>query len=594
MISINNLSISFPEKVLFSNFTATIFQKDRIGLMGRNGSGKSTLMKAIAGIFKEYDGEINVSGKVLYMDQYRTFDGNTPYEYYMNVADSPEKQKQVRSILKGLGFQEEDWNRSLSTFSGGERTKLQVGRLFLEDPDFLLLDEPTNFLDIESIEYLKTLLSSFNGGYIIISHDRDFLRSVCKKFWEINNETIWTFDMDFDHYHIERQRLIETQHRQVQNIQREIERLKAIIDRYRKWGREKLIKQAKSKEKVLEKMMEELENMPNLYLEEEEKKINIPEPESTGYIVLNVKDVSWNDLLKHVSFTVYERDKVAIIGPNGSGKTTLLKIISSEINRSNQAEQQVKQSEQPSKVILGHKVSIAYVEQFVDQLDLDNTVFDEIFEEMPEKPDYVIRAYAGRFGFKGEDVFKTISSLSGGERQILALAKILLRKPNLLILDEPTNHMDLETVEALEDALKEYKGSILLVSHDLELIRNVCNRFLTIKGHTLIEIDEPLFFSKEKEKEEKQKNVDFEEKKRMRNQLKNMKKRLEELRLREKELSERIEELDKKMHITQNYVDIMDMDKEKNILEAELLSVFEEIDNLNEKLDIWEKSDKEE
>ena len=190
------------------------------------------------------------------------------------------KAKQVRSILKGLGFRKK-------TGTGLCRHSVVVREQSCKlvgcsrRSRFSTLDEPTNFLDIESIEYLKTLLSSFNGSYIIISHDR-VLRSVCKKFWEINNETIWTFDMDFDHYHIERQRLIETQHRQVQNIQREIERLKAIIDRYRKWGREKLIRQAKSKEKVLEKMMEELENMPNLYLEEEEKKINIPEPESTG------------------------------------------------------------------------------------------------------------------------------------------------------------------------------------------------------------------------------------------------------------------------------------------------------------------------
>ncbi len=599
------MSISFPEKVLFSNFNATIFPKDRIGLMGKNGSGKSTLMKAIAGIFNDYDGEINTSGKVLYMDQYRTFDGNTPYEYYMNVADTSEKQKQVRSVLKGLGFSEEDWNRDISTFSGGEKTKLQVGRLFIEEPDFLLLDEPTNFLDIESIEYLKTLLNSFKGGYIVISHDRNFLRDVCRKFWEINNETIWTFDMDFDHYHIERQKIIETQRRQVANIQREIERLKAIIDRYRRWGREKLIKQAKSKEKILEKMIAELENMPNLYLEEEERRISIPEPVSTGYVVLNVENVSWNGLLKNVSFTIYERDKVAIMGPNGSGKTTLLKIIANEINQSNQMDYSglvntlnqdnpINLDYQVGRINLGHKVNVAYVEQFVDQLGLDNTVFDEIFEEMPEKPDYVIRAYAGRFGFKGEDVFKTIASLSGGERQILALAKILLRKPNLLILDEPTNHMDLETVESLEDALKEYKGSILLVSHDVELIRNVCNRFLTIRDHTIVEVNEPLFFAKEKEREEKQKNIDFEEKKKIRNQLKTMKRKLEELQVRELELAQKIEEIDRKMHITQDYVEIMNMDKEKRFLEEELLAVFEEIDALNEKSEIIERIDKEE
>jgi ATP-binding cassette subfamily F protein 3 len=575
MITIKNLTIAFPEKTLFSNFNVTVLAKDRIGLMGKNGSGKSTLLKAIAGIFNDYHGEITVQGKVLYMDQYRTFEARTPYEYYMGVADTPEKQKQVRSILKGLGFPEEDWERDISTFSGGERTKLQLGRLFVEDPDFLLLDEPTNFLDIESIEFLKELLRSFRGGYIIISHDRDFLRNTCEKFWEINNERIWVFDMDFDSYHLERQRIIETQRRQLVNIQREIERLRTIIDRYKKWGREKFTKQAKSKEKMLEKMLEELESMPKMYLEEEEKAISIPEPDNTGYVVLEVKNVSWNGLLKNVSFTVYQGDKIAIVGPNGSGKTTLLKIITGQTNYTGQ-------------VTFGYNVKAVYLEQFVDQLDLENTVFDELFEEIPDKPDYVIRAYAGRFGFRGEDVFKTVADLSGGERQILALAKVLLRKPNMLILDEPTNHMDLETVEALESALKEYKGAVLLVSHDLELIRNVCNRFFTIKNGELLESNEPIFFSKEKKKVEKEKNVDFEEKKRLRNQLKSWKKQLEELKERENEITYMISDLENRMHKEQDYVKLMELMGEKEKLEEELLRVMETFEEIEKKIKEFE------
>lgn len=575
MITIKNLTIAFPEKTLFSNFNVTVLARDRIGLMGKNGSGKSTLLKAIAGIFNDYHGEITVQGKVLYMDQYRTFEARTPYEYYMKVADTPEKQKQVRSILKGLGFPEEDWERDISTFSGGERTKLQLGRLFVEAPDFLLLDEPTNFLDIESIEFLKELLRSFRGGYIIISHDRDFLRNTCEKFWEINNERIWAFDMDFDSYHLERQRIIETQRRQLVNIQREIERLRTIIDRYKKWDREKFTKQAKSKEKMLEKMLEELENMPNMYLEEEEKTISIPEPDNTGYVVLEVKNVSWNGLLKNVSFTVYQGDKIAIVGPNGSGKTTLLKIINGQTNYTGQ-------------ITFGYNVKAVYLEQFVDQLDLENTVFDELFEEIPDKPDYVIRAYAGRFGFRGEDVFKTIADLSGGERQILALAKVLLRKPNMLILDEPTNHMDLETVEALESALKEYKGAVLLVSNDLELIRNVCNRFFTIKNGELLESNEPIFFSKEKKKVEKEKNVDFEEKKRLRNQLKSWKKQLEELKERENEITYMISDLENRMHKEQDYVKLMELMGEKEKLEEELLRVMETFEEIEKKIKEFE------
>ncbi len=566
MISIRNVSIEFPGKRLFSNFNATIFPKDRIGLVGKNGSGKSTLMKAIAGVFKDFQGEINISGKVLYMDQYRTFDAKTPFEYYTKVADTPEKEKQVRSILKGLGFNEEDWYRDISTFSGGERTKLQLGRLFVEEPDFLLLDEPTNFLDIEAIEFLKRLLLSFKGGYMIISHDRDFLRSVCNKFWEINNETIWMFDMPYDRYHEERKRIIETQQRQVASLQREIQRLREIIDRYKKWGRDKFQRQAKSREKMLERMLEELENMPAIYLEEEKKKIEIPAPESSGYVVLELKNVSWKALLRNVSFTIYQGDKVALIGPNGSGKSTILKIISGELQHE-------------GTVIFGYKVNVAYVEQFVEQLDFENTVFDEIFEEMPGQPDYVIRAYAGRFGFKGENVFKTVAELSGGERQILALAKVLLRKPNLLVLDEPTNHMDLETVEALEDALKEYKGSIILVSHDLELIRNVCNRFLSIRDGTLLEVDEPLYFTVDKGKEEKKRNIDFERRKRVKNSLKSLISKIDQLKIREREICLMIDELSRTINRTNDYLELLNLQRVKDELEAELLNIMEEIEN---------------
>lgn len=571
MITISNLSISFPEKTLFQNFNVSVYPNEKIGLMGKNGCGKSTLLKAIAGSFNDYSGEISVQGKVLYMDQYRTFDAKTPYEYYMKIADTPEKEKSARSILKGLGFSEEDWHRDISTFSGGEKTKLHIGRLFVEEPDFLLLDEPTNFLDIESIEFLKELLNKFRGGYIVISHDRDFLRNVCKKFWEINNERVWVFDTDFDHYHIERQRIIETQRRQVANIQREVERLRTIIDRYKKWGREKFVKQAKSKEKMLERMLEELENMPNLYLEEEDKKIEIPSPENTGYVVLDVKNVSWESLLKDVNFTVYNGDKIAIVGPNGSGKTTLLKIITNKINYK-------------GNVLIGYNVKMVYLEQFVDQLDLENTVFDEIFEEMPDRPDYVIRAYAGRFGFKGEAVFKSVGELSGGERQILALAKVLLRRPNVLILDEPTNHMDLETVEALEEALKEYRGCVIMVSHDLELIRNVCNRFLTIKSGTIVEVNEPIFYSKERERVEKEKNVDFEERKKLKNQLKSMKRQMEELKTREEELYKAISEIDSEMHRHTDYVKLMELMNKKDACEQELLSIIEKLDELQLKV----------
>ncbi|AFG34812.1 ATPase component of ABC transporters with duplicated ATPase domain [Fervidobacterium pennivorans DSM 9078] len=585
MINIKNLTIEFPEKVLFKNFSALVTKDDKIGLMGKNGSGKTTLIKALVGKFKDYSGEINVSGKIVLLDQFREFTEKTPIDYYLSVSKTPEQERLSRSILKGFGFEEKDWTRDINTFSGGEKTKLQIGRLFLEEPDFLLLDEPTNFLDLKSINFLKNLLKNSKIGYIIISHDRDFLRATCNKFWDINNETIWVFNTNFDNYLIERKRIIETQERQYKNMAKEIERLKKIIDQYRKWGREKLIKQAKSKEKVLEKMMEELESMPVKYLEEDEKYIEIPQPEKTGYIVLKVENLSYPPLLKDVTFTVFEKDKIGIVGPNGSGKTTLLKIILGLIKAS-------------GKLEFGYNVKPAFVDQFIEKLDPESTVFDEIFEEMPDKPDYVIRAYAGRFGFIHEDVFKPISTLSGGERQILALSKVLLQKPNVLILDEPTNHMDLQTVEALEKALKEYQGSVILVSHDLELLKNTCNRFLVIDNKQLFEVRDfeeltlriyDILNEKTVQKQQKV-QTDFEEKKRIKNTLKNLRTKLEGLENEEKSLSIKIEEINKNMHSVSDYQKVMDLFKEKEELEEKALEILEEIENTKEKILELEKS----
>ncbi len=572
MITIKDLCISFAEKTLFCGFNGTVFDNDRIGLVGKNGSGKTTLLKAIAGLFEDYDGQISKNGKTVYLDQYRSFDAQTPFAYYSQVADTPEKQKNVRSILKGFGFTEKDWYREISTFSGGEKTKLQLGRLFIEQPDFLLLDEPTNFLDIEGIELLKNLLKSFKGGYIVITHDRNFLRNVCDKFWEINNERVWVFDMDFDSYREQRQLILETQKRQLSNMQKEIERLKRIIEQYKKWGRDKVVKQAKSRQKMLDKMLEELENMPNQYLEEQERRISLPKPQSTGHVVLECKGIGWNSLIRDVTFTIYSQDKVALIGPNGSGKTTLLRIIAGQV-------------EHQGVVKIGHNVKMVYLDQFVERLDPQSTVFDEIFEELLDQPDYVIRSYLGRFGFKGEDVFKFVNDLSGGERQILALSKVLLSKPNLLILDEPTNHMDLMTVEAFESALKEYEGSVLIVSHDIELIKNVCNRFLTIRDGTVVEVEEPLFFKIQKNQSvNKGVGSDFDEKKKLRNQIKSLKTKLQDLANLERSIGDELADIDKQLFTINDYDKIIKLNEKKESLEQRFLQILEEMEQLNNKL----------
>ena len=578
MIIINNLTISFPGKTLLSEINLNISDKERVALIGKNGSGKTTLLKAIAGIFNDYSGQIVTTGKAVYLDQYRTFDEKTPYEYYMKVADTPEKQRLVRSILKGFGFEEKDWHRELSTFSGGEKTRLQIGRLFLEQADFILLDEPTNFLDILGIRFLKNLLKNFNGGYIIISHDRSFLRDTCDRFLEINNMKIWDFNMKFDKYLIERENLILHQQRSMKNKQKEIERLKKIIERYKKWGREKFIKQAKSKEKMLQKMLKDLESETLFKEEEFDKKISIPVPDSPGHVVLNAKNLQFLNIIKNATFTVYSDDKVAIMGKNGSGKSTILKLIKGSLKGSGEIE-------------IGYNVKIEFLDQFVEELNEENSVFEEIADEMELEPDYVIRAYAGRFGFKGEDVFKNVSNLSGGEKQILALAKVLLRKPNLLVLDEPTNHMDLDTVKALEDALKEFKGSVILVSHDEELIKNVCNKYFVLENGILKEItslnDYKITEIKERKKKE---NLEFEERKKIKNKLKNLRIKLEELKKEEGKIEEELSNVETELlNVQSDYIKAEKLINKKEELEIKLLNTMEEIERIEKEIKKFEE-----
>ncbi|ANQ53675.1 ABC transporter [Thermosipho sp. 1063] len=576
MIALNNVSIHFPGKELLNNVTLNIADGERVALIGKNGSGKTTLLKAIIGEFKDYAGQINTTGKAVYLDQYRTFNSRTPYEYYLEVADTPEKQRLVRSILKGLGFAEEDWHRDINTFSGGEKTRLHIGRIFLEDADFILLDEPTNFLDIPGIHFLKNLLKNFRGGYIIISHDRSFLRDTCERFLEINNSKIWDFRMNFDNYLRERETLILNQKRSMKNKQREIERLKKIIERYRKWGREKFIKQAKSKEKMLQRMLGELQSEVT-FEEDVEKEVSIPIPEPSGYVVLSVDNLKFLDILEDVSFKVYTGEKVAILGPNGSGKSTILKLLAGRLKGEGVVE-------------FGHNVKVEFLDQFVENLDEENTVFEELSDEMSFQPDYIIRAYAGKFGFKGEDVFKNVFELSGGERQILALAKVLLKRPNLLVLDEPTNHMDLETVEALEKALKEYKGSLILVSHDEELIKNVCSRYYMIKNRRLVEVSSDFEISVEKKVEKKSPNFEYEQKKKIKNQLKKAKEEIKKLRGMEEKLLKKLELVEIELFgVGADYVKAMELTEKKESLENEIMEILEKIETLEEEIKYFQQ-----
>lgn len=489
IVSLNKVGHDFGIGHLFEDVTATIDKRDKIVLIGRNGSGKSTLLKIITGELKPSDGELYVAStlKIGYQMQKRVNNLNqTLSEYYMEDKESLPKEsveyysydRRVRSILTGLGFGKDTWERGLSTFSGGELTRIALGKLFLVDYDILLLDEPTNHLDLESVEWLTSFLKSYKGAVVLVTHDRYLIRSIGNRFWELNSQKLWDFRGNFERYSSEREHLLKSGVRTRENLIKERDRLLAVAKRYRNWGEDKFIKQAMSKERMADRLQEKLDNIE---LPEENinaPKIKLPEPDRTGYIVLETQKLSFSydgkKIFDEADFVMQRREKVSILGVNGSGKTTLLRIITGELD------------DYKGKITWGHNVHWGYLSQMKDDLDQTSDVMGEIGNLIPLWPDFEIRKYAGRFGFTGEDVFKAVTSLSGGERTRLALAKLILKKPNILVMDEPTNNLDIWSIEELEEVLKEYRGAIILISHDREFVENIADKFYTISDKKLL------------------------------------------------------------------------------------------------------------
>lgn len=519
ILACHGISKSFGEKVIIADGSFHIEDHEKAALVGPNGAGKSTLFKMIVGELPSDRGEVILTkGKTLgYLAQHQAMQsGSTIYEEVkLAKSDIIEMETQIRSIelelkhlegdaltsrletynrltasferqngyayeseingvLKGLGFTENDFSKPVDTLSGGQKTRVSLGKLLLTKPDILLLDEPTNHLDLNSIAWLETYLLNYPGAVLIVSHDRYFLNKVVTKVLEIESGKLMTYNGNYSDYATKKQQLRDAQIKEYLNQQQEIKHQEAVIEKLRSFNREKSIKRAESREKMLEK----IRPVEKPFEANNEIHFTLEPSCVSGNDVLSVEHLSKSFpnqvLFQDISFDIKRGEHVAIIGDNGTGKTTLLKILNQVI------------SADSGTFTLGTNVAIGYYDQEHHVLHMGKTIFDEISDDYPDLTNTKIRNMLAAFLFTGDDVFKRIGDLSGGERGRVSLAKLMLSKANFLILDEPTNHLDIPSKEILEKALNNYTGTILYVSHDRYFINQTATRILDLVNQTFV------------------------------------------------------------------------------------------------------------
>ena len=519
ILACHGMNKSFGDNVIVAGGSFHIEDHEKAALVGPNGAGKTTLFKMIVGELPSDGGDITLTrGKTLgYLAQHQEMvSGNTIYEEVrLAKADIIAMEQQIRTIetelkhlegdalsarlntyhrltaafeqengyaceseitgvLKGLGFCEDDFSKPVDTLSGGQKTRVSLGKLLLTRPDILLLDEPTNHLDLNSIAWLETYLLNYPGAVLIVSHDRYFLDRVVTKVLEIEMGKLMTYMGNYSEYAEKKRRLREAQLKEYLNQQQEIRHHEAVIEKLRSFNREKSIKRAESREKMLEKITpveKPVEMNTEIHL-------NLEPSRESGNDVLFVEHLSKafpnQVLFKDVNFELRRGEHVAIIGDNGTGKTTLLKILNQVIPADS------------GTFTLGTNVEIGYYDQEHHVLHMEKTIFDEISDDYPDLTNTKIRNMLAAFLFTGDDVFKRIGDLSGGERGRVSLAKLMLSKANFLILDEPTNHLDITSKEILEKALNDYTGTLLYVSHDRYFINQTATRILDLVNQTFV------------------------------------------------------------------------------------------------------------
>ncbi len=624
IITCSNINKSFGENTVLSDISFLLNEKDKAAIIGVNGCGKTTLFKLITGELLPDSGDIIMpkGTEIGYFSQNLSIESeNTIWEElscvfddlkeiedrkrkiehdmklregeeleelmakYSALNDEFEKrngfewESRVRGVIKGLGFSDEEGSKKINTLSGGQKTRCALGRLLLMNPHILLLDEPTNHLDIESIKWLEGYLGGYNGTVIIISHDRYFIDRTTTKIIEIENGVSKVYNGNYSEYTKRKKKERENQKHRYINQQREIKKTEESIARLKSFNREKSIKRAESKEKALEKI----------------ERISKPEPlpvkmhfefllnRESGYNVLDVRNISKsygsNLLFKDISFELVKGEKTALIGANGTGKTTLIKIIMGLVEADS------------GKAVKGSNVEIGYYDQEHNTLNPEKTVYEEIADAYPKMTETEIRNLLAAFVFKGDDVYKKVELLSGGEKGRLALAKIMLSKANLLILDEPTNHLDIYSKEILEDALTNYGGTLLFISHDRYFINKIADKVIELKdGKIKTYLGNYDYYEEKKEeqkttpliatKNETVKN-DWQLQKEQAAEKRRAQSRLKKLEAEIAETENKIDELDRlleKPEVATDPVKAAEAYENKVLLEEKLLGLYEELE----------------
>lgn len=591
VLSVNGLTKSFLSENILENVTFSISDRDKVGIVGDNGSGKTTLFNLLIKDLSADSGDINfakninlsilkqnisytsdksvyeecleVFEKIILLEKeireleiemgnkdlseeeiHKLFDIYESKRHYFEENNGYSYNSKIRGVLFGLGFLEEDFSKSVNNLSGGQKSRLHLAKILLKPSNLILLDEPTNHLDIESIQFLESYLREYKGSCLIISHDRYFLNAVCNRIFSIENKKLKVFNCGYDEYISRREKDFEINRHLYEKQQKEISRQKEIIQRFENYGNNRFIKQASSRRRLLDKM--DLIENPEIYKNSMRLKL-VPEVES-GKDVLTISDLSmgFNDkiLFDDINLNVYKGDKIGLVGKNGVGKTTLFKIICNNLEA-------IK-----GKCDLGARVSIGYYDQEQKTLSNQNTVMDEFWDAYPKMNNFEVRSHLAKFNFFDEDLFKSVGELSGGERARLELLKLMLSKSNFLLLDEPTNHLDIESKEVLENAIVDYSGTVLTISHDRYFLNKVVNKIWLLEDSKITEYygNYDYFLEKLNEKNE------IEEKIISKTEIEKEKKKKRELERQERAKKQKLKEIENKIFEIEEKIEICNKD----------------------------------
>lgn len=631
IITVSNLTMEFGENLLFDNMNFEVQNSDRIALIGVNGCGKTTLFKLLTGEYQPSDGSIIINKNTVigYMEQHvcRNLE-RSAYDEVMTVFEDLIKMEneldilnakinasqenldelierqtflndeftrrggltcrsRARSALLGLGFDDNQMSLPISSLSGGQRAKLQLAKLLLCGANFLLLDEPTNHLDTHSVEWLEDYLINSGCAYIVISHDRYFLDKTTKKTFELENKKMTAYKGNYSAYLPQKAERMLSMQRVYDNTMKEINRLEGIVEQQRRWNREKNIKTAESKMKVIERLSQNLEKPENA---PSSINFNLKVNEQSGEDVLEVSNLSlaFNGLtlFENVSMEIHRGEKIFVLGPNGCGKTSLLKTLLGKYHANS------------GRIHFGEGVKIGYYDQIQQGMNSSKTVFEEVSDKFPSMTNTEIRSTLARFLFKNEDVFKVLSTLSGGERARVLLSELMLSRCNFLLLDEPTNHLDINSCEALQESLKEYEGTLLIVSHDRYLINSLADKifYLTPEGiekfdgnyEDFLEKFQPFKAPEKKSEIKQEKQQDYKNKKERDALRRKAKARIAKLETEIANQEDMLSSLNDKLNspeVSSNYEKALDITNHIESAQSVLNAMYEEWEKLSEVLE---------